>query len=138
MITQSQLKELLHYDPETGVFTRLKSTTSNARICDIAGYKKQDGYLLIGINIKQYFAHRLAFLYMTGKFPQKQIDHINTIRDDNRWSNLREANNQQNSYNQTKYKNNKSGFKGVCWHKNKKKWQARSKRAYPRRKRRNA
>lgn len=89
-ITQSQLKELFHYSPGTGQFYRKTSTNSCARIGDKAG-SVRSGYIVIGICGKSYLAHRLAFLYMQGEMPPEQVDHINHIRDDNRWLNLREA-----------------------------------------------
>jgi hypothetical protein len=84
MLTQTKLKEILHYDPITGKFTRY----GNYSKC---GSKSYQGYILIGIGSKTYYAHRLAWLYVTGEWPSKEIDHKNRIRDDNRWENLREA-----------------------------------------------
>jgi len=69
-------------------------------------------------------AHRLAFVYMTDDFPPNQIDHINGKTDDNRWSNLRICTQSQNKANSGKHKNNTSGYKGVCWRKDNKKWTA--------------
>lgn len=63
-----------------------------------------------------HYNHRLAFLYMTGRFPKDEIDHINHIKDDNRWCNLRECTRSKNMMNSLRYKNNKSGYKGVSWH----------------------
>ena len=84
MLTQSALKDILHYDPTTGIFTRYGNYTK-------CGSKSYQGYILIGIGSKMYYAHRLAWLYMTGEWPSNEIDHKNRIRDDNRWKNLREA-----------------------------------------------
>jgi len=84
MLTQNQLKDILHYDPVTGLFERY----GNYSKC---GSKSYQGYILIGIGRKSYYAHRLAWLYMTGNWPSNEIDHINRIRDDNRWENLRKA-----------------------------------------------
>ena len=124
MITQELLKEFLHYDPETGIFTWLK-TVSRSCIGQIAGTIVPKGYRRIGLNKKPYAAHRLAFFYMIGSFPPDQIDHINGIKDDNRWVNLREATCYQNMHNQGKQIINKSGYKGVFWHKRDKKWHAK-------------
>jgi len=125
MITQSELKELLEYNPDTGLFTWIKSN-GNRRLKagDAAGTKMKVGYVRITIQGKNYLAHRLAYLYMTGNFPKNGIDHINHIKDDNRWSNLRDATNSQNNSNRVKQKNNTSGYKGVRWHKQHKKWRA--------------
>jgi hypothetical protein len=124
MITQAELKEVLEYNPDTGVFIRVKSNSPSVKVGDVAGTYDYKGYIAIKINYKLYKAHRLAWLYMRGKFPEKCIDHINHIKDDNRWTNLREATNSQNNSNRVKQKNNKSGYKGVIWKKKNKKWQA--------------
>lgn len=124
MITQSELKEVLDYNPDTGVFIWLKSNGNRAKVGNVAGAKRR-GYIRIQIKEKMYSAHRLAYLYMTGNFPENFIDHINHIRDDNRWVNLRDATDSQNGANRPKFKNNTSGYKGVCWHKRDKKWCAK-------------
>lgn len=111
--TQEFLKTLIHYDPTTGHFTwilRLKRNLVNGKPL---GLKNPKGYLLINIIGHSHRAHRLAWLYMTGKWPNGQIDHDNNIKHDNRWINLRLANNQLNHYNLLKPKNNTSGAKGV-------------------------
>jgi hypothetical protein len=128
MITQSQLKEILHYNPDTGIFT-WNITRRNAIKGSIAGYAQKEyrfNYIVIRIGVlgKNYLAHRLAWLYMTGSFPTKQIDHINHDATDNRWSNLQEVTNLQNGRNQSLHSTNTSGHMGVSWNKNKKKWQS--------------
>ena len=120
MITQAELKELIHYDQKTGVFTWAKNRTK-CKIGAIAGTFHVNGYTHIQINKKIYKAHRLAWLYIYGYIP-KFIDHINCDRSDNRLCNLREANIYQNNHNAKLSKNNKSGVKGVCWHKAANKW----------------
>jgi hypothetical protein len=125
MLTIEQLKELLEYNPDTGLFTWIKLIgTSNRKVGGVAGTKR-DGYIRITIKGKIYSAHRLAYLYTTGNFPENQIDHINHIRHDNRWINLRDATNSQNGANKVKHKNNTSGYKGVYWDKRYKKWRAK-------------
>lgn len=128
MISQAELKRIWHYDPLTGLFTRLalsNRSRPDIRIGDIANCHNFDGYILIGINKKLYKSHRLAHLYMTGIWPANQIDHINGVRDDNRWCNLRDVEPYINSQNQRKpQKNNTSGYVGVSWNKAKKKWHA--------------
>lgn len=130
-ISQKRLKELLHYDPETGVFTWRSYRSVNAKAGSIAGgLCKTHGYILIhiggrrSIGGRQYFAHRLAFLYMTGEFPINHTDHINHIKDDNRWANLREATQQTNNKNRPMQENNKSGHTGVYWYKSSGKWRS--------------
>lgn len=92
-LTATKLKEFINYDPDTGIFTRLArmSKSSRIQIGEIAGSINNHGYVLISILGGRYSAHRLAWLYMTGKWPINQIDHINTIKNDNRWNNLRQV-----------------------------------------------
>ena len=123
MLTQQKLKELLYYYPETGVFTRLQDRRA-VKKGSVAGSYNTKGYLKIRIDSKAYLAHRLALLYMTGEFPPDQVDHINRIKDDNRFANLRLVSNLENCHNQSIHKHNTSGITGVCWHKRKKKWTA--------------
>ena len=130
MITQEELKAMLHYDPETGLFTRLVKMSQNTKIGDIAGclhHKKHSGkkYLLFSIKGKLYRCHRLAFLYMTGSFPEDQVDHINWNGTDNRWCNLREVISKDNQKNLRKPIHNTSGVVGISWHKKLNKWNAR-------------
>jgi hypothetical protein len=121
-LTQERLKELLHYDPETGLFTRLKMAQGSPRkIGDVAGNLSQ-GYIRIGVDGVSYRAHRLVWLYMYGYWPTKSIDHINRIKDDNRFVNLREASRSQNAQNVGLKKTNTSGYKGISWETRRKKW----------------
>lgn len=122
MITQSRLKELLHYEPDTGVFTWLVRTSDSVRIGDLAGGCHGNRYRRIRIDGKLYLAHRLAWLYMTGAWPDNQIDHVNGVRDDNRIANLREATNAENQQNRAKDVRNTSGFPGVSWCRRDSKW----------------
>lgn len=124
-LTQKRLKELLHYNPETGIFTRLKTVPGKAKKDNIAGYIKKDGYRAISIDHKRYYASRLAWLYMEGYFPENEIDHKNRIRHDDRWINLRHVSHQCNLRNCGISKNNKSGITGVFWYGPSQKWGAR-------------
>lgn len=99
MLTQEELKQKLIYDPETGIFTWIPRPRSFRRNY-VAGGQMLNGYITIGVG-KPYLAHRLAFLYMTGQFPTNQVDHINRIRNDNRWCNLRDATSSENSFNKS-------------------------------------
>ena len=119
-LTQNRLKELLHYDPETGIFT-WRVSRRGAKSGSVAGVH-DNGYIRIKIDYELYLAHRLTFLYMEGYFPEYHVDHKNRIRDDNRWSNLRHVSRQCNQRNASIAKDNTSGITGVCWHKNNKKW----------------
>ena len=115
MITQSELKSQLHYDHETGLFTRLKINNRKYRIGELAGTINAYGYIDIKLNNITYKAHRLAWFYMTGAWPKQFIDHINMIRNDNAFNNLREATRNQNVYNRNKLITNTSGHKNVNW-----------------------
>ena len=122
IITQKRLKEVLHYDSETGVFTWLVS--SCVKIGNVAGTTNSNGYIIICIDRKQYRAHRLAWLYVHGDFPDEDTDHINHIRGDNRINNIRCVSRQCNMRNASMKSNNKSGIVGVSWHKGACKWVA--------------
>lgn len=124
-LTREELKKYLHYCPDTGIFTRRISTSNRANKGDIAGGIDLKGYINIRVKGQAYKAHRLAYLYVNGSFPEKQIDHINHIRDDNRINNLRVVDRSENLKNQTKYSRNTSGHNGISWAKHLKKWRAR-------------
>lgn len=124
-LTQDRLKQLLHYEPETGIFT-WRVERPRGRIGKPAGTIKRDGYVHIGVDYNRYFAHRLAFLYMTGEMPEpkQHVDHINSNTVDNRWANLRLATSSQNQMNVLMWSSNTSGYKGVSWHKGEGRWRA--------------
>ena len=114
ILTQEYLKECLHYDPETGIFRWKKEPRPNRPLIgQITGVTDEYGYVRIQIGSKRYRAHRLAFLYMTGAWPTNQVDHRDLNRSNNRWGNLRDATQGQNSSNHPTHKNNKVGLKGV-------------------------
>lgn len=124
--TQQILMEHLKYDPETGIFTRVRKT-GTSEVGDHAGYVHPTrGYVMISILNVKYPAHRLAHLYMTGNWPPEQIDHINRNRSDNRWCNLRPASPAENRINRVtdRTKNSISGLRGVKWHRHIKRWAA--------------
>ena len=114
-ITQEELKAIIQYDPNTGDFTWLVSPARNVKAGALAG-TYDDGYKRIGISGKYYRTHRLAWLYVHGKWPENQIDHINGIRDDNRICNLRDVSHGENQQNRkAAQKNSKTGFLGVMF-----------------------
>lgn len=126
MLTQERLKELLHYDPDTGVFTWVDTIGPNAKKGNSCGSLGTKGYLTIRLDGKLYRSHRLAWLYVTGNEPQNYIDHINRIKTDNRFCNLRDLTNSENLHNRIKpQKTNTSGHLGIDFHKASKKWRAR-------------
>lgn len=123
-ISSNELKELVSYDPDTGVFNWISPTCRCVRIGQKAGAINGSGYVVISIRCRNYRAHRLAWLYVNGEWPTSIIDHINGNRSDNRISNLRVVSTFQNSWNKRVQKNNKSGYKGVSYSTREKKWAA--------------
>jgi hypothetical protein len=123
ILTQSRLKELLDYNPDTGLFTNKVHRNPRAPIGAIAGTPTSEGYLALQINKKKMYVHRAIWLYVHGVWPLEEIDHINHVRNDNRLCNLRLANRLENSHNTQKHTKNLSGHKGVAWHSRNKKWQ---------------
>lgn len=122
-LTAEQLKQLLSYDAETGVFTWCVSPSRSVKTGDIAGAQDDKGYLSIGLKGQIYKAHRLAWLYSHGEWPDGLIDHINCDKSDNRLCNLRVVNESGNSQNiRRPNRRNKSGFLGVIRFQNK--WRA--------------
>lgn len=109
-----EIKKHLSYDPDTGIFIRLIKRARTSRLGEAAGFKDARGYIRIKLGSKMYRAHRLAWFWVNGEWPEFQIDHINGILDDNRISNLRDVTIVTNQQNQkTAHKNNKSGLLGV-------------------------
>lgn len=133
MLTQERLKELLHYDEETGVFTR-KATLGRYLVGSVSGAKQNKGYIQITVDGSNFLAHRLAWLYVYGNFPINQIDHINRIKTDNRIKNLRDVDASTNHHNVGLRSHNSSGITGVVWDTRSNKWIAqiiyRTKRYY--------
>lgn len=116
------LKDRLEYFPDSGKFFYTESLKNKSylrgkeagSVCG-RGSKRtsKTNYFTLVINSKRYYLHRLAWIYMTGSWPEKTIDHINGDGLDNRWSNLREADRSQNNSNIALKQNNTSGYKGV-------------------------
>ncbi|HDU2799455.1 TPA: HNH endonuclease [Klebsiella pneumoniae] len=115
-ITASQLREAVHYNPDTGRFTRRSNGTPMEHLCG-------SGYYCLNLFKRSRLAHRMAYYYMTGRLPEK-VDHIDGNRLNNEWKNLREATHAENMWNTGMITTNASGVKGVHWHKKYKKWVA--------------
>ena len=119
MLTKEQLVKLFSYDEETGILKRISGQYRG----NIAGSEDSSGYVQARVNGKKYMAHHIIWCMMTGDWPEVEVDHINRIRNDNIWSNLRLAMPAENSQNKGLYKNNKSGV--ITWNKELRKWRAR-------------
>jgi hypothetical protein len=125
MISYQELRRQILYDPESGLFTRIAQTERrNCRLGRTLGWSQKNGYLMITLGKKKYYAHRLAWFYVYGIWP-KEIDHVNRDRTDNRFANLREVTRTQNNLNAKLNCRNKSGVKGVSWSLKERKWIAR-------------
>lgn len=115
ILSQAELRSQLHYDPQTGVFTRIGRTPhKNCKLGRTLGSKFKNGYLMVTLAGRKYYLHRLAWLYTHGVWP-KEIDHINRDRTDNRITNLREVTRTQNNLNSKLSRRNRSGVRGVSW-----------------------
>lgn len=123
-ISHEELKRLLHYDPETGVWTRLIQTNSRCWIGKRADTPYNSNYRRISIDGVYFAAHRLAWFYVTGCWPSALIDHKDRDGQNNRWENLREATKALNAANAKLRRENTSGLKGVSWGKRDGKWRA--------------
>lgn len=126
ILTQARLKELFHYNPDTGIFTRIKTTCWRVAVGQTLVRRDKDGYFIASIDYRNYRAARLAFLYMTGSWPQHLVDHIDGCRSNDAWGNLREATAKQNGQNRTVgEKGSTSPLLGVNWDKARGKWLSR-------------
>lgn len=123
MLTQELLKTLLHYDPETGEFRWRATNTNRVRVGDIAGSVNSKGYRVVMLLGLRFRASHLAWLYMTGSLPQREMDHKNGTCLDDRFCNLREATRSENTKNKRPI--GSSGVRGVCWSKKEGKWYVR-------------
>ncbi len=118
LLTADRLRELLRYEPETGNFIRLVKTGGRygANVGTVAGTKTSEGRVFVSVQSKQYRAHRLAWLYMTGEWPKGEIDHINGEPSDNRWANLRDVSRRVNAQNLRRaHSHSGTGLLGASW-----------------------
>lgn len=123
-LTVDRLRSLLNYDGETGTFTWRVSRGPN-RAGALAGSLRKDDYVDIGIDGRLYLAHRLAWLYVHGRWPAAEIDHRDHDRGNQKIANLRESTRSQNMANARRRRASGSGIKGVSWHRTNRRWVAR-------------
>lgn len=126
-LTQDVLRALLTYNPDTGEFTRNTTgyAATDARYAGrSAGYINGNGYVVVSIFNRRHRAHRLAWLYMTGEWPERDVDHRDGDRQNNRWDNLRAATRSENIHNMGLRPRNTSGRKGACFDARRGKWLA--------------
>lgn len=116
-ITAKELRGLFDYDQDTGDFRRRSSGR-------LAGSTRPDGYRLISVKRRLYYAHRLAWLYVYGEWPSSTLDHRNGDNGDNRIANLRLATYSQNNANRRRHRDGTSGMKGVTFRPKRGKWVA--------------
>jgi hypothetical protein len=119
--TPERVRELLDYDPETGIF-RWRIDRAAMKAGDVAGGIGAAGYWMIGIDMCRMYGHVLAWMHLTGEHPPSLLDHEDTDRLNNRWTNIRAATHSQNSWNMKKPPRNTSGYKGVSKHTKNEKW----------------
>ena len=124
-LTAERLRELLDYDPASGEFANRTRRAIHSKIGAKAGCVAANGYVYIGVDRGRYTAHRLAWLHVTGEWPNGHIDHLNGVRTDNRIANLRVVTNAVNCQNKRDpLPSNSSGLLGVGWDKQRKLWRA--------------
>lgn len=99
-LTHGRLLEALAYEPLTGIFTWKICPSKNVKAGQSAGCLKSNGYVLIALDKEEFLAHRLAFFYVGGVWPKLNIDHIDGVRANNAWANLREVTHAENMQNQ--------------------------------------
>lgn len=122
-LTAARLKALVHYDPETGIFTSIVYR-NGLKVGQRLGWIQGKGYRYLSIDGVSYKCNRLAWLYQTGVWPPDQVDHEDRDRANDKWGNLRLATNTQNTRNCKLRHDNASGHKGIYWHKRMNMWQA--------------
>lgn len=124
---RNHIRKVVKYDKKTGNLIWINASSKSVKNGDIAGGIK-DGYIRICFTVNgtkwHIRAHHIIWYFCKGKWPRQEIDHKNNVKTDNRIKNLRLANHSQNMHNHGKFKTNTSGYKGVYWHKTRKKWMA--------------
>ena len=113
MLTQARLKEVLHYDPDTGLFRWLVTNSNRAVAGSACLSRNGNGYVQVGIDGRRYEGQRLAWLYMTGEWPAHLVDHVDMDQANNRWTNLRAATLAENMVN-TRARRAAKGIRSRC------------------------
>lgn len=121
MLTHEDLLNTLVYNSQTGVFL-WKVRRKGKRADGVAGTKTKRGYIQIVIDGRIYLGHRLAWFYVFGRWPERDVDHRNTVKSDNAIGNLRLATLEQNASNKSRNRNNRCGLKGAHWCRHARKW----------------
>lgn len=121
-LSHSVLLSLLHYDPLTGLFTWLVDRKGVKKGRRAGCLDKSHGYIRIGVIGRMFMAHRLAWFWMTGRWPDDEIDHEDGVRSNNVWTNLRPATDAEQKQNRAPRSSSKSGLLGVTWEKARNKW----------------
>ena len=123
MITIDRVNQLLSYDATSGILTWIKSRGTVKNGTSVS-HTNGRGYVAIGIDYESHLVHRIAWMLFYGEIPVGEIDHINGVKTDNRISNLRLATRSINTFNISQRKDNSSGYVGVRWHPNDKRYSA--------------
>lgn len=133
ILTAEFVRSAIHYDPATGIITWRSRDDVLPRVNKRFAGKRAaiplgpDCYPLIRLKGRLYGAHRIIWLYVTGKWPEREIDHRDCDKGNNIWTNLREATPTENKGNQKRRVDNTTGLKGVCYRPKRKKWTAQIK-----------
>lgn len=131
ILTAERLREVVDYDPLTGIFTRKVRLAQRHQIGDRADFSinagPMTGYRRLAVDSKRYLAHRCAWLFVHGEWPAEMLDHINGEKGENQIANLRKASAGMNVENQRRPRkdNRTSRFLGVYWQAANQKWRAR-------------
>jgi|SRR6266851_5489738 len=123
-LTAQQVRERFSYNRKTGILTWKISPSNNVKAGSPISSVGRLGYIRVSINNKRYLAHRIIWLWVTGKWPKYEIDHRDQNSANNKWKNLRQATPSQNHQNRGPQKNNTSGYKGVFWNSSDQRWNA--------------
>lgn len=116
-LTAKLVRSRFYYNKKTGDFLWKTTKSAKTKINTVAGHITEAGHVRIVLYRRSYLAHRLIWLWVTGKWPKYELDHRNGKKSDNRWRNLREATALQNNQNKGKRVQNTSGYKGVWFEK---------------------